>query len=380
LIDRDRYKEAREEILKALVSDAEDATALAMLGWVLSRLGNPKAGKAEAAKAVQIKPDSGYAHRALAFILLDLGQVREAEAEAREAVRLGPRDVHAYSALASSLNRQARWTQGLRAAEAGLEIDPNHENCGIYRVRALIHLKRFQEADAAAQAHLSENSESPYSQMSAGLACYNDGDMIDAFRHYREALRLAPNSDAARIGALRSLRATYLLHRVARWIDRRLDAFAKTRYGGGILRILFAVLGIIAANIALVGGPQRNAALLFLGTVIALVLASSLDGPILYLQVLGDPSGMPLLSRRQKWEGGSLGALVLAIALSGAAAGVSHSKLAFMGGAAGLAVFLVFVGASRSRFLIRWPLTNTLVAVLCAVAIAGFGLAGLIVR
>src|SRR4029077_17572349 len=66
---------------------------------------------------------------------------------------------------------------------------------------------------SAIQAALEEDPEDAFSHTNQGWICLNRGERAQAIEHFREALRLDPTIESARLGLLEALRTKYLLYR-----------------------------------------------------------------------------------------------------------------------------------------------------------------------
>ena len=118
--DSGRYKEACEELGKAISSEPDNALAHAMLGYCRMALHEFKAAKRHAKIAIGLDPTMSFPHRVLANIYMAGVNTRAGELEAREAVRVDPTDAEAFGILAKALFRSERYYAAIEAAEEGL--------------------------------------------------------------------------------------------------------------------------------------------------------------------------------------------------------------------------------------------------------------------
>lgn len=161
----------------------------------------------EAKEAVKLAPDSAFCHYTLAFVLFYSGRTREAKQEIEEAIRLNPSDSYQFS-LASSIEiEQKHWSVALKLAEQGLTFEPDHVDCINNRALALVGLGRKREADQSLTISLAADPEDYRTHAHKGGVALEQNNTAQALEHYREALRLNPNSQWAREGVVKALKA-----------------------------------------------------------------------------------------------------------------------------------------------------------------------------
>ena len=78
---------------------------------------------------------------------------------------------------------------------------------------ALVQLGRKDEADHTLGSALANDPENALTHANQGWAFLHRGDHERALEHFREALRIDPELDWARIGIVEALKARYLIYR-----------------------------------------------------------------------------------------------------------------------------------------------------------------------
>lgn len=224
LLQQSRYDLAEAELRRALSEDPNDPFCHAALSLCLSELGRHQEATEEAQAAVALAPDLPYAHYALASVLQDRNQLDEARAAIEEAIRLDPEEPD-YQALLSNIwfNRR-RWKAALEAAEVALVLDPEHVAANNLRAMALVKLGRKTEAGATIQTAMARDPENSLTHANQGWALLHAADYPRALEHFREALRLNPQSDWAREGLVEALKARHFVYglmlRYFLWMSR----------------------------------------------------------------------------------------------------------------------------------------------------------------
>ncbi len=325
-----RYKEAQSELTAALAEDPNHGTATAMLAYCLHKQKRSKEGKALAQKAVGLSPQSNYPLNILGHICIEMKDYKGAEKALRESLRINPYSAHTHGLLALTLGALAKWMECLEVASAGLKLNPDDTNCHNARVKALSILGRSAEAHQAVYESMSENSEEPLSQASAGWAMLRMGRVKEAIEHFREALRLDPNLEWAREGMIEALRARFLLYRIVigwrTWLARLPQG---ARYA-----VTFGLYFMARAGLEL---GKTNPWLIVPGALYLLfVFFTWVGGPILNLFLLAHPLGRIALSRDDKKETIMLGSLIGVSILGGLLGWLMKKDMAYGGAFCGM--------------------------------------------
>ena len=198
---------------QALTAEPDDALAHALLALGLSHLEQSKEAVDAGRRAVALAPELSFAHYALGWALLERAEVSAAERSAREALRLDP-DSHGYALLAQIHVRQKHWAEAIKAAEKGLQIEPEHPGCANLRALSLGALGRSDEAAAVMTAVLALDPDDAFGLTNRGWLMLRQSRPQEALESFREALRLDPTLDWARTGIIEALKARSPLYRL----------------------------------------------------------------------------------------------------------------------------------------------------------------------
>lgn len=189
-----RPADAQAALEKAITLDAELPEAHNNLGILRFSTGDAARGEASFREAIRIKPDYADAHANLANLLAATARTAEAEAEFTRALRLKPNDAGTRYNYAMLLGQGQRYDDAQRELEACLRADPAfadaHELLG--------DLMMARNQAPAAALHYREllrlRPQSAGASLGLGLALAAGGNSREAIPFFRRA---AAASDAA---------------------------------------------------------------------------------------------------------------------------------------------------------------------------------------
>jgi tetratricopeptide (TPR) repeat protein len=205
---------AEEELRRALISDPENPLIHSTLAVALLGQEKRDAALEEARGAILRGPDIGYCHYVHAVVLKSMGQGKEAQEAIEIAIGIEPGDVAYWGVLAGIHADKQRWAQALEAADQGMKIDPENEQCVNLRAIALVHLNRRDEAGTTIDTALGNNPHSAVTHANMGWTLLHKGDPKTAMTHFKEALRIDPNQEWARAGIVEALKARNFIYRM----------------------------------------------------------------------------------------------------------------------------------------------------------------------
>lgn len=215
LIERSRYEQAIGDLQQHLAGDPNNAIVHAQLALCLSELKKYREATEEAQLAVHLGPDAPYPHYALAETYYARNRLSQALAAVNEAIRLDPEDVHHWALLSRIHFGSSRWWPALEAADTGLAIDPENVACTNLRAMSLVKLGRKTEAGATIDTALARNPEIALSHANQGWTLLEQRQPQKAMEHFREALRIDPEMEWARLGIVEAMKAR---HGIYRWM------------------------------------------------------------------------------------------------------------------------------------------------------------------
>jgi tetratricopeptide (TPR) repeat protein len=214
LYQQSRFDLAERELRQTLAEDPDSPLAHALLSFCLSGRKRHDEAIGEAERAVALAPGLPLVHHALASALYHQDKLTEAESAIGEAIRLDPTEADYFALLASIHLEQRRPDDARKAAEEGLAADPEHVGCANLRAMALVKLGRKHEAGATIEGALAKDPQNALTHANQGWTLLHQGDHRKALEHFREALRLDPELEWARVGIVEALKAKHLIYRV----------------------------------------------------------------------------------------------------------------------------------------------------------------------
>lgn len=213
LFEQARPELAENELRQALAADPDDPLAHALLALCLASQKKYSDATVEAQAAIHKSPDMAFGHYVYAHVLHDRNRLAESLAAVEEAIRLDPADADHFGLLAQIRLDQRNWPAALEAAERGLALDSEDVACTNLRAVALVNLGRREEAGATIGAALRRHPENAVTHANQGWTLLHEGQPKKAMEHFREALRLDPDSDWARRGIVEALKARHFIYR-----------------------------------------------------------------------------------------------------------------------------------------------------------------------
>ena len=206
--DLKRYADAEKHFKEALSANPLDDVALHLLATTLhAQDGREREALEVIDRAISADPNDSGHHAFRACVLTSLERPREALTAAATARELDPYSDFALTAEAQAHLGLRNWQEAERAAREALAIDADQSAAANILATALRMQGRQVENDAQIAGLLERDAEDPYTHLNAGWSALQRGAHRDAERHFREALRIDPEFDAAREGLLTSFRA-----------------------------------------------------------------------------------------------------------------------------------------------------------------------------
>ena len=245
LLSQGRPELAEKELRQALVSQPNDSNCHALLAICLLERKQYTDATDEAAQAIHLAPDNSFSHYVMAEVMYHRNRYEESRQAVDVAIGLDPYDPD-YFALAAAIDlEQKNWKAALKSAKQGLEVQPDHVRCINLRAMALTKLGRTDEAKHSIDVALLNAPEDSYTHANQGWTLLNQSKPTDAMNHFKEALRLDPNSEFARAGIVEAMKARNIIYR---WL---LQGFLLlSRYSGRVQ--LLIILGLLFGQRALV--------------------------------------------------------------------------------------------------------------------------------
>lgn len=228
LFEQSRYELAANEARLALANDPDHSDAHALLARCLTEIGELDEATTEAQTAIHLDPDDSGNHFVLGLVYYERNRLKEASDCFVQSIEFSPDHPEGYCMLSLVRYRQKNWTQALELAEEGLAIDPEHEDCANIRSLALLRLGRLDDATTGMEGALHKSPNNGMTHTSMGWTLLESGDPHKAIEHFREALRIDPELELARIGIVEALKARNIIYRMVLgfgfWLSRFSEA------------------------------------------------------------------------------------------------------------------------------------------------------------
>ncbi len=207
LIRRKRYALAEEQLRRALAEAPDDARVHTCMALCMCDLERLLEAVEHARTAVELAPDDAWAYFALARALGLQDEDKEAEAVLNEAIRIEPEHRANLSLLAALKYDADQWEDALKLADRALAIDPDDAASMRLRADCLTRLGHVGPAESLLQDALRIDAENARTHAKLGRNCLQQEDRVRAMGHFREALRIDPHEESARLGILDTLKA-----------------------------------------------------------------------------------------------------------------------------------------------------------------------------
>lgn len=318
LMESSRYQEAQEELRRALSIAPDNETAHALSAINLSMTKDHISAVHHGENAVASAPELPFTHYALAIALYNADRKPEAEKVIRGAIRLDPFDADLRALLAQIHLWNKDWDLALKEAEEGLQADAEHVECLNVRAIALRQLNRKEESGAVIEHTLRVAPDNTSALVNLGWNRIEQGKHREALEHFREALRLEPENEAARFGVLEALKSGNPVYRVILryflWMSKISD---KASWG---VIIAAVILQRILKGIAQSSPSLAPFAWTLLGLLLLFIFLTWTATPLFNLALRLHPLGRYALSHDERvasnWTGGTI--LLALLALGGA--------------------------------------------------------------
>jgi tetratricopeptide (TPR) repeat protein len=281
-------------------------------------------------RAIALSPEHPGAHTMRSMILHALDRDKEALAAADEAIRMDPEMAFAWFCRGNALLAMRELAVAEEAARKALELDADLMDASNLLATVLRLQKRFGEAEVEIERHLERDPENAWTFSTAGWTALNRGQRDKAEPLFREALRLDPELEHARVGLREAYKARSAFYRLfLKWVfflQRHseknqwlilLGIFIAFRFGKALLTAIHPLAAV----------PLVVAYLLF-------AFGGWIANGLGHFLLLKDPLARLSLNRQEKLDGllvgglffGGLPLLVLGVT-------VLPAGLAFLGGA-----------------------------------------------
>jgi tetratricopeptide (TPR) repeat protein len=192
-----KIAEERSALNKAIELDASIARAHNQLGFLNMQAGDDSGAEQELKAAVALDPGYAEAQNNLGVLYGQLGKSKEAEELFREATENNPQYSQAFINLGLILAGESRFPEAEQAVRNALKITPDHPQALTVLAMVLTRTKRTEEGIGYFK-KVVELDPSSGAHLNLGIAYADDFNLESALAEFTEAVRLDPNSAAAR--------------------------------------------------------------------------------------------------------------------------------------------------------------------------------------
>lgn len=213
LMEQSRFELAEEQLRLSLTENSSDSESHALLSLCLLARDQFDDAEDEARQAIVNAPDVALGFHALAAVQQKRGLLPQADETVREAIRLDPWNEHHWGLLAGIEYARYRWKECLDAAVKGLECNADDVTCTNLQAMALVQLGRREDAGVTIAQALAHDPDNATTHANQGWRLLHDRQPDQAMIHFREALRLEPNSEWAREGIIEAMKARHFVYR-----------------------------------------------------------------------------------------------------------------------------------------------------------------------
>lgn len=318
LVSSRRYADAKQELLLALAEEPEHVLGHALLGICCSALQESGEAIHHAQRAVHLAPDAAFVHESLAHVLLEADRYEEAMQSAQHALAIDPTRVQAHNVVASVYAHRKNWPQVVEATEMALAYAPDDTDARNLRAWALRSMGQSGASVEELKQSLQINAEDAHSHANLGWTYLQQGDIPKAELHFREALRIDPNLEWARVGALETLKSKVPVYR---WILGYFMWMSSKTAGNQWLIVLGLFFGYRVSRALLAVSPATQFLVIPLIFVYVLFCATTwFATPLSNAFVVLHPFGRMAMTAWERWGGILIGsALLITIGLVAAA-------------------------------------------------------------
>lgn len=215
-----RFEEAVALLMEHLAQFPEDAGAHAELAVTRLDMPGERARALESINtAVGLDADHPTFFALKGLILSQLNRDKEALEAAEIAVGLDPDLELGWIAKASALGGRNMWAEAEVAARQALALNPDNEMAANQLAVFLRMQDKVDESRHGVEKRLERDPEDGFAHANAGWAALQRQDQGKAEEHFREALRLDPEMEYARLGLREAYKARSAFYRLyLRWV------------------------------------------------------------------------------------------------------------------------------------------------------------------
>jgi tetratricopeptide (TPR) repeat protein len=333
-----RYEEAEAAFKDALAGEPDDDFTLHQLAVSIWHQDHrEKEALAAIQQAIRVAPNESEHHALKALIVGNTHSVDFAMGPANEAIRLDPTSTFAWFVRAQLYLSARKLPLAEADARKALSYDPDHNGAATVLSHALRMQGKVAENEGQIAGMLARDPEDDDNHAAAGWNALQAGQYDRAQTHFREALRLNPESEFARQGLIEAFKARSRIYRIyLRWNLWMASRSSSFQWG-----VVIGLYVLMRFSRALFQGKYAPVAAIVAVLYFIFVLWVHIARGLGNLMLLTDRFARHALTRGETREALAVGGCVVLAVLCGAIGAVLWGPI---GSETGL-MLLIFAGA-----------------------------------
>lgn len=312
LLSQGRIKDAEKEVRNALQDNPENGEALLLLAEC--KLDNKNYTEATELlyKCVSSNPHNDRPHYLLGFCYYHQNNSLKAKLELNKAIQLNPWHPAYFGLYAYILIDEKNYKEALERSNEGLAVYAEDLTCLNARSQALFKLKNKEEAYDTIKEALAIDPEDDFTHTNFAWHFLEKGKHKNAGKHFREALRINPGNNRARLGYKESLKSNLLPYRWMLMFSLWLSSKSKKTRWVTIVVIWLAVRLLSGVTDA---AGWAIVTYIIIGLYIFFVVFSWVGTSLANLMLLLNKEGKYVLTKTEKYTAAAVGITILSAIL-----------------------------------------------------------------
>ncbi len=336
LLSQRRTDLAEKELGLALAEEPNHPLAHSLMALCLSENSQFERATHHAEQAILAAPDIAFPHYSMAIVCVRRNQLKEATRAIRAAIDLEPLDADYHELLGRIYTSRHEWKEALQCAKEALACNAEHVDARNLKTLALRNLGQGAAAEAEMLETLAVDPDNAWTHANLGWQYLEKKDTKQAMHHFREALRIDPELEWARMGVVETLKSRNVVYRVFLRYFLLMGRLTRSGQWKLILGLwlLYVVLGQVGQAVPALAPWVTPLLILY----VLFALGTWLAAPLADLALRVHPFGRLALSRKERRDSNWIGGCLLA-AVASLVAGIVLKVT----GLAHLTVFFLFM-------------------------------------
>jgi tetratricopeptide (TPR) repeat protein len=214
LIQQKKFAVAEQVLRSLLAKDPNSVYYLSLLAEVNLQQGRLPAAMDIIDDAIGLSPVSPYLFYIKSRIAIQQEQLDAAETCLQQAIALDPFDASYFALLSRIKLIRKQYQAALELADQALSIDAENLLALNMRSTALLKLNKSEASFGTIEGALRKDPGNAFTHTNYGWGLLEKGDHKKALTHFREALKLSPDSEYAQAGMVEALKAGNFFYRL----------------------------------------------------------------------------------------------------------------------------------------------------------------------